>query len=173
MKTFYYLAYGSNLHPERLKERTPSAKFLKTVQLTYKKLSFHKKSTDGSGKCTFHETNDPTDILWCALYEIDREEKHLLDKAEGLHYGYDEVEIEFKLYDKTIQADIYFATDVDANQIPYHWYKDLVLFGARFHKLPKDYISSIELVRSKTDENSSRALKNEEILKRMELLPHT
>ncbi|MFM9835766.1 MAG: hypothetical protein ACKVOA_06660 [Methylophilaceae bacterium] len=64
---------------------------------------------------------------------------------------------------------IYMASSshVDATLIPYTWYKNFVIAGARFHKLPIDYISNIESVLSKEDMKESRRLKNEKLLEQM------
>ena len=49
--TLLYFAYGSNLHPERLRERVPSAESLGVARLEAHVLRFHKRGRDGSGKC--------------------------------------------------------------------------------------------------------------------------
>ena len=51
MEIINYFAYGSNLHPMRLMERVPSAKFVGTVEIKKYRLTFHKKSIDDSSKC--------------------------------------------------------------------------------------------------------------------------
>ena len=53
------LAYGSNLHPFRLAQRRiRSARPIGVVPMQGKRLAFHKKSGDGSGKCLFYERGD-------------------------------------------------------------------------------------------------------------------
>ena len=58
MTLLYYLAYGSNLHPVRLTERVPSARFLGLTSLFGYQLRFHKRhEPDGSGKCNMYHTD--------------------------------------------------------------------------------------------------------------------
>ena len=53
----YYFAYGSNLHPKRLKDpkRAPSAELVTTGTVTGYCLKWHKESSDGSSKCNIIE----------------------------------------------------------------------------------------------------------------------
>ena len=57
------LAYGSNLHPFRLTHRVPSAKLLGVVSVPGKRLAFHKRSDDGSGKCLFYAPGGAEDMM--------------------------------------------------------------------------------------------------------------
>jgi hypothetical protein len=52
---------------------------------------------------------------------------------------------------------MYYATDKDASLRPYHWYKALVIAGAREHGLPPSYRSRLELVVTVSDPNPTRA----------------
>jgi hypothetical protein len=67
--------------------------------------------------------------------------------------------------DKTVQvvtdaglvtAVMYYATDKDASLRPYHWYKALVIAGAREHGLPVGYRSRLELVVTVSDHKPTR-----------------
>jgi hypothetical protein len=78
------VAYGSNLHPVRLRKRVPSCRKLGTVRLEGYKLAFHKRSRDGSGKGNALKTGDPRDVLLGVAYSIPVSEKGDLDDAEGL-----------------------------------------------------------------------------------------
>jgi hypothetical protein len=53
---------------------------------------------------------------------------------------------------------------IDASLKPYHWYKQLVLAGARYHQFPESYISYLEEVESINDPDNTRRLSNEGIL---------
>jgi hypothetical protein len=52
---------------------------------------------------------------------------------------------------------MYYATDKDASLRPYHWYKALVIAGAREHGLPVSYRSRLELVVTVSDLKPARA----------------
>ena len=68
--------------------------------------------------------------------------------------------------DKTVQvstdagpvtAVMYYAIDKDPSLRPYHWYKALVIAGAREHGLPAGYRSRLELVVTVSDHKPTRA----------------
>ena len=142
------LAYGSNLHPFRLVQRVGSAKPIGVVPMPGKRIEFHKRSQDGSGKCHFYEPGGAHDIMYGVVYEFDSAEKGKLDALEGLGKGYNEQLVAFSLNGVTHQAYVYVAasTHIDASLVPYDWYKEMVLLGARYHGLPPEYIAQIEAV---------------------------
>lgn len=162
----HYLAYGSNLHPFRLMQRVSSAKPIGVVPMPGKRLTFHKRSQDGSGKCFFFESGDAHDIMYGVVYEFDAAEKSNLDALEGLGKGYNEQLVAVPLNGETYQAHIYVAasTHIDASLVPYDWYKEMVLLGARYHELPSEYVAAIESVASVPDLDPKRTARNEAIL---------
>jgi hypothetical protein len=169
MPKVFYLAYGSNLHPLRLQERVPSASVVGVIELSGYKLVFHKQSNDDSGKCLLSKTLDDLCRVYLVLYEFDMSHKAALDDAEGVGKGYDEELMNVTLDGNDYRAYIYMASisHIDSALIPYAWYKNLVIAGARFHNFPVDYIESIESVSSKEDLNESRRTKNQNLLERM------
>ena len=81
-------AYGSNMNINRLTQRVPSATKVSNVFLTGYKLMCNKVSrNDGSAKANIEKSDIATDIVWGILFEIDNNEKPMLDKAEGLGKG--------------------------------------------------------------------------------------
>ncbi len=168
MSQIHYLAYGSNLHPQRLLERTPSAYVIGVVQIPGLKLAFHKLSTDGSGKCDLFESS-PDSLSYGVLYALSPADKTILDEVEGLGRGYHETSLRLSCNNISYQPYAYLAahTHVDAALRPYHWYKAFVLTGARHHNLPKSYIDEIESVDSMPDPDTSRDASNMALLARM------
>ena len=164
----HYLAYGSNLHPLRLRERVPSAHALGVVKLQGQLLNFHKRSKDASGKCSLCAVLGS--FAYGVVYEFSPDHKAGLDAAEGLGHGYDESVVSVALDDTLYHPFVYLASPIyiDASLQPFHWYKSLVLCGARYHKLPSAYISKIESVRSIADQNNDRVMQHEALLARME-----
>lgn len=161
----HYLAYGSNLHPLRLALRVPSARLLGTTRLDGYRLTFQKRSTDGSSKCTLEVTSDLRDMVYGAVYDIPSGEAHLLDEAEGLGNGYRKTHLRVNLGDKPCTAFLYLASRSHiSNDRPYHWYKNLVLAGARRHRFPADYILQIADVSSKPDPAQNRRIEMENLL---------
>lgn len=161
------VAYGSNLHPNRIRARVPSAEAIGVVSLSGFTLAFHKRSKDGSGKGMLYKADGAT--AYGVVYEIPLSEKPGLDTAEGLGLGYDEREIKVDLNGTVIDALIYMASpdSVDHRLRPYQWYKKMVLAGAVYHDLPASYIASIEGVAAVQDLNKKRNELNEAMLRGM------
>lgn len=155
-----YFAYGSNMSLLRLQERVPSAKKLEIVTLKCHQLRFHMSSHDGSGKCDSFQTNNNDDIVIGALFEINKNEKGVLDKAESLGYGYGEkfVHVHNEL-GETFEALTYYAIKIDASLKPYSWYLNHVVVGAKETKLPKDYLAVIESIECIEDPDINREAK--------------
>ena len=160
MTTFAYAAYGSNLHPVRLKadDRCPSAELRGACVITGWRLAFRKRSTDGSAKCDAHRTDNSSDELRVAVFDIPGSEEKALDRAEGLNHGYRKGEIELTVNGQTLAAKIYLAdTNAIVTDSPYDWYKEMVLLGTEYHRFPKPYVEAVRGVVSRSDSDESRA----------------
>ncbi len=165
MTKIKYFAYGSNMLTSRLKARVPSAEPVAVASLEGHTLRFHKSSTDGSGKGDAYETGNPDDLVWGVVFELDEVEKGLLDRVEGLGYGYEEKTVELEMRNgERMEAVTYYATNIDEELLPYEWYKDLVLYGAKEHGLPEHHIEYIESIESKKDLKESRREENRSLL---------
>lgn len=156
-----YFAYGSNLSIARLRERVPNAVSLGCYSLMAHDLRFHKSGKDGSAKCDAFFTGDGDDIIFGVLFEINVSEKPVLDRAEGLGYGYDEKEVTVVAADgSTLEATTYIATNIDEELKPFNWYVNHVLVGAYGSFLPDDYIQrKIAAVESIEDGDKERDAK--------------
>ena len=169
--TFLYAAYGSNLHPVRLKSenRCPSAKLRGTSIITGRRLTFRKRSIDGSAKCDVEITGNSSDELRIAVFEIPKSEEQALDSAEGFGSGYHKDEMQLTLDAEDLTAKIYLADeDAIVNDAPYDWYKQMVLLGAKYHFFSNTYIDQIQGVESKIDHDESRALRKWKEVEQME-----
>jgi gamma-glutamylcyclotransferase len=158
--TFLNFAYGSNMLTRRLRERVPSARPVSVAVLACHELRWHKVSNDGSGKCDVVQVNAPQTKVVGVVYEILASEKAALDAAEGLGNGYAERRVVLKIEGGELRAQTYYATNIESSQVPYTWYKALVVAGAKEHGFPEEYVSAIEAVAAKADANASRAEKN-------------
>jgi len=164
-----YFAYGSNLHPVRLRERVSSAQIIGIAQLDKHILKFNKKSRDGSAKCNLVNTGKKSDFIHGAIYQLSAEHKVVLDNFEGKGFGYLDKQIELKFDNKKYNCFSYFAQQqyiVDDLQ-PYHWYKQLVALGASYLKFPASYTSSISAVDSCNDPEQNRRLQHELLLQKI------
>jgi gamma-glutamylcyclotransferase len=158
-----YFAYGSNMLTDRLRERVPSATAIGIGHLLGHALRWDKRSGwDGSGKCDAEATSLKDDVVWGVLFEFDPEDKPALDKAEGVGDGYLEKTVNVLTEDGLVTAVTYCATDKDPALRPYHWYKALVIAGAREHGLPPSYRSRLELVVTVSD--TGRASRHKQLL---------
>ena len=149
-----YAAYGSNLHPFRLQQRSPSARLIGTGAIAHHTLRFHKRGyRDFSGKCNLIE--QPNSTAYVAIYDIPKHEIALLDKAEGAGAGYDRTVLTVNKFGDCI---IYLATaaHIDDTLLPFSWYKELVLVGCKQLRFPNDYIQKILAVESILDSDKDR-----------------
>jgi hypothetical protein len=148
-----YAAYGSNLHPVRLADRISSAQLVGTTCLPNWSLRFHKRSEDGSGKCTILIGDDGVHF---AIFDISAEDKLTLDKIEGLGNGYSEISLSIPGIGICVS---YVAEEsyIDDSLRPYDWYKELVLAGARFNRFPDHYLKEIESVQALPDPSPERS----------------
>ena len=161
MSTIRYLAYGSNLLPARIEARLEDCRSLGSVRLDGWQLCFHKLGADGSGKCNLIE--DPSSVAYGAVYELSQSSKERLDSIEGVGNGYRDAEIELDQYGP---AWVYLAesSHIADGLIPYDWYHAFVLYGAKYHDFPSDYIFDINRVTSAPDHDGTRRAENLAIL---------
>lgn len=120
------------------------------------RLVFDKVSKDGSGKADCEFTDAANDLVHGGLFRIAQQERHALDRAEGLGLGYKAVEISVETGASTVLAITYIATKKNKLLKPYSWYVEHVLVGARECALPATYISAIERVPAARDPDAQR-----------------
>lgn len=166
MAVIRYLAYGSNLHPERLRRRTPSAVFLTTFELRGWRLSFDKRGFDGSAKATIAPTEAGSDLVHAAIFELHADEKPALDRIEGVNKGYHAHLLTLPRLGEvhTYKADTEFQ---DGSLIPFRWYRDLVVYGGHFHGFPRPYIEDIAALPVAEDPDTARRREHDDILAAM------
>lgn len=168
-RRLHYLAYGSNLHPLRLRERVPSAELLGIVQLPGWMVRFRKRGQDRSAKCDLVRV-DAGASAYAALYTLEPRDKPRLDAAEGAGRGYDESRLEVVLAGRSLTPFVYLAaaTHVDPMLQPFQWYRQLVIAGARYHRLPAAHVAALAAVPAVPDPDAARALQHEQLLGRIE-----
>lgn len=155
--TVTVFAYGSNMLTERMTRRASSARPIAPAFLERFALRWHKRSKDGSGKCSIEETGRHEDVVWGVLYELNSADKIKLDEFEGLGKGYGERRVTVSSQGKNHSVLAYYATSVDPNVRPYSWYREMVVAGAREHGLPTEYIRSLEAKSAIDDPDKERA----------------
>ncbi len=158
----YYFAYGSNMHPQRMKARVSSAVKVGIARLAQYSLCFHKRGwKDGSGKCNAYFTGNPGDKVIGVVYKILASEKEKLDTHEGVGNGYEIRTVDVCSESGTNAAFTYVASSshIDDSLPPYSWYKEYVVHGARYNGLPESYIETITETSAVEDPDSLRAEK--------------
>jgi len=157
-----YFAYGSNLCTPRLQRRVPGVRVSGRAFLRGYDLRWHKRSVDGSGKCTVVPSEHPEAVVHGVLFQIPANEKPFLDQAEGLGAGYDEAKIAVETDHGVSAAVTYVAssTYLDESLRPYSWYRDLVVAGAEAHGVPTAYVAELRLVVATEDLDSTRDEEN-------------
>ena len=166
MGRFEYFGYGSNMLTDKLKrkDRCPSAVKIDVARTNEYTLKFHKVSKDGSGKGDMAFTGSETDELYGVVFSIDESQKYNLDLAEGVpSYKPKEIVVE-GITKGRLRVLAYYATKIDSELKPYHWYKRQTVEGARENGLPEDYIKKIEAFESIQDPDEERVSKNKKYL---------
>jgi len=158
-----YFAYGSNLHPHRLKARAQAACLLSAATLPGHRLRFHKRGADGSGKCDCV----PAGASHCvhgALYALTDRCLAALDRVEGP--GYRKMAVQVTTRFGVLEAFTYRAREgwIDPGLRPFHWYLELVLAGTRFHGFPEPYRARIAKVPAARDPDRIRAEQHARLL---------
>lgn len=158
-----YAAYGSNLHPLRLGQRTPSARLLGTERLEGSALQFLKRGIDGSAKCTI--APEASAYVYLAVFEIEDAERPALDRAEGLGKGYSLETLELSRFGPCLTY-IAQASHLDPALRPYTWYRDLVLIGCDFHRFPDAYREQVASAPAHLDADAARHEEHMAIVRR-------
>jgi hypothetical protein len=127
-----------------------------TATIAGRKLHFHKRSMDSSGKCNIAIDDGSINV---AVYELYGEERAELDVIEGLGSGYAEEIIEVPGFGDCFT---YAATPshIDDGLRPYAWYKELVLAGCEYLEFPADYLAMILDIESIDDPDNKRHATN-------------
>ena len=166
-----YFAYGSNMLTRRLTDpsRAPSAVVCGVAGARGFVVRFHKMGADGSGKCTLVATRDAAAVAYGVLYELADSDSAKLDRVEGvLTGGYLRSPLQLRCLDdgRTTDAVAYVADDryLDTAQVPFDWYRDLVVAGAMEHGLPAPYIDELTRIPATPDPDGVRSAQARRLL---------
>jgi gamma-glutamylcyclotransferase len=154
-------SYGSNMLLERIRARVASAEPIGSAMLAEHELRWHKVGRDGSAKCDIVACRREGAVVHGVLYALDPAEQASLDRAEGLGDGYELKPVLVRLASAggspvELAALAYGATRIDPLLLPFGWYRDLVVAGARQHRLPPAYVAGLASVRTLVDPDASR-----------------
>ena len=154
-----YLAYGSNMLSARLRSRVPSAADPRVVALPGRAVLFHKRSwKDDSAKCDLVLALDPAAMAYGVVFDIDPTDRPALDAAEGCGRGYRREAFEVVHGGQALHPFAYVADAeaIESALLPYTWYRDQVVAGAKEHGLPADYVAALAGVLATVDPDPDR-----------------
>jgi gamma-glutamylcyclotransferase len=142
----WYFAYGSNLSRGQMEQRTGHIREERRARLDGYRLAFNKRGSDGTGKANI--VPDAGAAVWGVVYRCSPDALREMDKHEGVaggHYVRHLIRVRLDGGDE-LDAVTYVAgqTFLDAPLTPSAKYLGTILQGARQHRLPNDYIRSIE-----------------------------
>lgn len=140
-----YLAYGSNLHPRRLEARVGGVRFLGIACLPGWSLRFDKRGGDGSCKANLHAAPGTEEIVYTAAYSLRPDQVGRLDVFEGCGRGYETLSMTISIGHERIEAFTYLAPSqwISKDLLPFDWYVDLIVCGARYHGFDQSYVRRI------------------------------
>ena len=146
MGQFWYFAYGSNLEPKQIAERTHHVGETKIGWVEGYRFEFNKRSADGSGKANI--TPRAGGIVWGVLYQCDAQFLRKMDTYEGVKEG-DYLRMDLSVQctsERDVNAISYTAGQnfIAGSLKPSREYLDRILRGARHHGLPAEYLTEIE-----------------------------
>jgi len=154
-----YFAYGSNLDWEYMKKRVPSSIFYGKAKLENYRVDFTRESIIwGCGVADIIEDNKD---VWGVIYQFDEKDLGRLDKFEG--YNPNRVKNAYKRIEKMVYLEgkkdqpmtVYTYEVIDkefGKHKPNKEYKNLIVTGAKYWKLPKEYINFLENIEIVKDE---------------------
>jgi len=135
-----YFAYGSNMSTRRMRARIPSAEVVGPASIQDRVLVCNKLGRDGSGKANL--VPRPGRTAHGVLYAMSEAAFQLLDTFET---GYRRVEVcVVTATGKAVRARMYEAELLTDDAVPFDWYREHILAGAREHGLPRAYLRHLE-----------------------------
>jgi gamma-glutamylcyclotransferase (GGCT)/AIG2-like uncharacterized protein YtfP len=140
-----YFAYGSNMDPGQMAERTPGARALGAARLSGYRLTFTRDSPafgGGVGQIAV----DPGDEVWGVLWDLEPEHLESLDAYEAVELGVYTRERAKVAYDGAeAEAAVYIAVKTDFKK-PSKKYMSALIRGAEAHALPDEYIERLRAI---------------------------
>ena len=114
-------------------------------------------------------TGEESDGVYGAIYQMDLAHKQALDCFESNGNGYHDSQLTVELHGKEYSCFTYFAqaSYIADGLKPYHWYKNLVVLGAKHLQFPDGYVRSIELIESVEDSDEIRRIQHQRLIERI------
>jgi len=153
----FYFAYGSNLDPEQMRRRCPGHAVIGMAELRDHRLTFPLTSHDwGGGVASVGVAHGST--VWGVAYDLTEADLSALDGYEhyvgpgNQHNLYDRESASVHLvraddgsFPRRLQVWIYVARQANPSP-PSRRYLEAVVRGARYHRLPEEYVRKLEAI---------------------------
>lgn len=172
-----YFAYGEKMFSPNLLNIIPKATHCGVAKIMGYKLFFHRKSqNDISGKCNIIPVKDPASEVYGVLYQLTDLERCVLDKEQSLGHRSQAINLRvFPVEGASTEGEFAFTyvcekDNVFEDLVPYSWYKEMIIEGAKEHNLPEDYICFLQQIASMQDPNIHRATKVKRYLEKLCML---
>lgn len=147
-----YFAYGSNMDPDQMKCRCPSAKCTCRAKLPDHRLAFTRKSSN-RGCGVADAVQDEGHDVWGGVYEIDEQDVACLDSCEGYRPGRPKQRNAYVRDECTVLEEgdpehplevwTYFANPQPDPPPPSDEYIQTIIKGAREWGLPEEYVREL------------------------------
>jgi len=143
-----YFAYGSNLDPEQMARRCPSARVLGCATLADHRLVFPRPDDfwDDAGVAGIEPAAG--ERVEGVAYELSEQDLAVLDEYEGIDggdYRRQRVHVTLAPLGEHIELWTYYANPGQNGPLrPSRRYLDAILRGARHHGLPQYYVRMLE-----------------------------
>jgi hypothetical protein len=152
-----YFAYGLDLNPAQMLQRSPGHRSLGIARLVDWWFSFPRYSPS-ERSATMSVGESPGGVVWGALYEIPKEDLPILNHL----YGFDPdgspefndhvartVNVQRPGNAGPIEALTYIAVPDGRHALPSTQYMAQILDGARYHGLPRAYLGALQAVHTR------------------------
>ena len=152
-----YFAYGSNMDPDQMRERSPGHRVVGLAALREHQLFFPRFSNTWEGGTLSIQLHHG-ETVWGVLFDVSDADMASLDEHEGFivagdqHNQYDREHMTVELVrpddgsiPRRVRADVYVARPSNASP-PSRRYLDTILRGAKHHRLPDEYVTKLSAV---------------------------
>jgi gamma-glutamylcyclotransferase (GGCT)/AIG2-like uncharacterized protein YtfP len=140
-----YAAYGSNLDPGRMRAYCPHSPLVSTGWLESWRLTFAGEDMMGyeGAVCTIVESEQPTERVFVALYDVHPHDEQQLDEVEGVSAGtYRKLHVRVVTLDGEVTAFVYVFTGYEGG-LPTAWYLSEIANAAAKAGAPGDYVEEL------------------------------
>ncbi|MGB7951566.1 MAG: gamma-glutamylcyclotransferase family protein [Candidatus Binatia bacterium] len=146
----YYFAYGSNMDWPQMQRRCPSSKFICVARLADYEFAIARHSRlrqCGTANIFAHRGSE----VWGIVYDVADQDLVILDSFED-GYRRETVLVHSAAgAENPIEVIVYIADKEEQVPLPNREYKQLIIQGARYWKVPELYCLMLEQIQAATE----------------------